>query len=148
VRETARCETVGGRQQGKIKENVFFEGYVATEDVPKYYASCDVFCSPAVGGESFGIVLLEAMATGKAVVASSIDGYNRVIEDGEDGVLVEPENPRSLAESLIEVLTNEELSRKLSIRGREKAMMHSWPRVTKRIEAFYYETMERKPSQS
>lgn len=130
--------------QGKIKKNVYFEGFVSTEDVPRYYASCDVYCSPAIGGESFGIVLLEAMASGKPIVASNIDGYSRVITHGEDGLLVEPENPRVLAEALLKVLGNRELSRKLSVQGRRKAMAYSWGRITKQIEAFYYEMMEKK----
>jgi phosphatidylinositol alpha-mannosyltransferase len=132
--------------QSRIKKNTYFEGFVRTEDVPRYYASCDVFCSPAVGGESFGIVLLEAMASGKAIVASSIDGYKKVIQNREDGLLVEPENPRALAEALLEVLTNRELRHKLSTQGREKVMAYSWERITKQLEAFYYETMEKKGS--
>jgi len=130
--------------QSKIKKNTYFEGFVRTEDVPRYYASCDVFCSPAVGGESFGIVLLEAMASGKAIVASSIDGYRKVIENREDGLLVEPENPRALAEALLEVLTDRELRSKLSIQGRKKVMAYSWERIAKRLETFYYETIEKK----
>lgn len=130
--------------QNKLRKNIYFEGFVPAEYVPRYYASCDVFCSPAIGRESFGIVLLEAMASGKPIVASDIDGYRRVITHREDGILVEPENPQVLAEALIEVLTDKTLSRKLSVQGRKKAMAYSWERITKQIEAFYYEIIEKK----
>ncbi|KPJ50940.1 hypothetical protein AMJ40_01300 [candidate division TA06 bacterium DG_26] len=129
--------------KNKVKSNIHFEGFVSSEDIPRYYASCDVFCSPPIGRESFGIVLLEAMASGKPIVASNIDGYRGVITDGEDGLLVEPENPKALADGLTRVLTDRELSSRLAAQGRKKAVAYSWETITKRIESFYRETMER-----
>lgn len=66
--------------------------------------SADVYCAPNTGGESFGIVLVEAMAAGTAVVASDLDAFRRVLEDGEAGRLVPVEDPAALAEALIAVL--------------------------------------------
>ena len=72
-------------------------GTVDNDELPRYYASADVFCSPATGGESFGIVLLEAMAAGAPVVASDIDGYRDVVTHGETGLLTAPRVPEAIA---------------------------------------------------
>ncbi|MCK4306632.1 glycosyltransferase family 4 protein [candidate division WOR-3 bacterium] len=146
---TARLIVVGKgaeklkTQNSKLK-TIYFEGFVPAKDVPKYYASCDVFCSPATDRESFGIVLLEAMASGKVVLASNIAGYKEVVNDGEDGLLVEPKNPEALAQKLIEVLTNKELMTRLGKNGRKTALKYSWEKVTKEIESFYYEIANEK----
>jgi phosphatidylinositol alpha-mannosyltransferase len=145
---TARLIVVGKGWFGRIKDltarGIYFEGHISPYDIPKYYASCDLFCSPATGRESFGIILLEAMSSGKPVVASNIPGYKEVIKDGEDGLLVEPENPSLLAQAIIKVLTNKELSQKLSASGRKKALKYSWSIVTKRIEEFYLKRLRNK----
>jgi phosphatidylinositol alpha-mannosyltransferase len=125
-------------------KNVFFEGFVTRELLPRYYASCDVYCSPATGRESFGIVLLEGMASGKPVIASDIPGYRDVVTHGSDGLLVKPEDPKALAQTLIKVLTNKELSTQLSKHGPETATRYSWDRVTRDIEEFYHEMLSTK----
>ncbi len=146
---TARLIVIGKnvsstKSQTSSLKGVYYEGRVAPEDVPRYYATCDVYCSPATGGESFGIVLLEAMASGKVVLASDIHGYREVVNDGEDGLLVEPKNPEVLAQKLIEVLTNKELMTRLGKNGRKTALKYSWEKVTKEIESFYYEIAKEK----
>ncbi|MBI3963720.1 MAG: glycosyltransferase family 4 protein, partial [Candidatus Kerfeldbacteria bacterium] len=83
--------------------DVFFEGYVTAEQLPRYYASADVFCSPVTGNESFGIVLIEAMASGNAIVGSDIGGYRYVIQHESNGLLVPPANPARLAAALVRV---------------------------------------------
>jgi phosphatidylinositol alpha-mannosyltransferase len=123
--------------------NVFFEGFVTRELLPRYYASCHVYCSPATGRESFGIVLLEGMASGKPVIASDIPGYRDVVTHGLDGLLVKPEDSEALAQTLIEVLTNKELSAQLSKHGPETAARYSWDEVTRDIEEFYHEMLRR-----
>ncbi len=145
---TARLIIVGSKNRSQQKttnqKGIYFEGRVSPENVPRYYASCDIYCSPAIGGESFGIVLLEAMSSGKPVIASNIFGYREVITDGEDGILVEPKNPDALAQKLIEILANKELTTRLGKNGRKTALKYSWEKVTKRIESFYYEIAEKK----
>ena len=80
--------------------DVEFAGRVSSELLPRYYASADIFCAPATGGESFGIVLLEAMASGVPVIASSIPGFSSVIAHDVDGVLVPPRHPKEWAAAL------------------------------------------------
>ena len=69
-----------------------------------------VFCAPALGGESFGVVLLEAMAAGTAVVASDIPGYRNVAAPGRDAVMVPPDDPSALAAALRRILTDDDLA--------------------------------------
>ncbi len=129
----------------KISRNVFFLGIVPPEDLPKFYRTADVFVSPATGGESFGIVLLEAMASGTPIVASNIPGYRQVLEHGKEGFLAEPCNPEDLAEKIKTILKNPELAKRMGISGRIKAVnTYSWPKIAEQVEAYYFEIMERK----
>jgi phosphatidylinositol alpha-mannosyltransferase len=125
------------------KEDIFFEGFVSVEKLPQYYATADVFCSPATGRESFGIVLLEAMSSKKPVIASNIPGYRRVIKNGENGILVPPKNPKKLEEAITKILTDRELKEKLSSNARKEALKYSWSNITEKIENFYYEIAEK-----
>lgn len=125
-----------------IAHSVEFFGFVPEEELPGYYRSCDLYCSPALGGESFGIVLLEAMASGLPVVASDIPGYDEVIEDGVNGLLVPPQNPELLARAVITVLKDPELKARLARGGRRFALAHSWDRIARKVEEFYYRTIE------
>jgi phosphatidylinositol alpha-mannosyltransferase len=127
----------------EIKNNLYFAGLVPQEMKPRYYASCDVFCAPSIGRESFGIILLEAMASGKPVVASDISGYRTIIEDGVDGFLVRPKDPKALAEKIIKILEDSELRRKLANAARKKALKYSWALVSQKVEEYYYELLDR-----
>jgi glycosyltransferase involved in cell wall biosynthesis len=112
-------------------------GEVSTADLPRYFQSCDVFCSPAVKGESFGMVLLEAMALGKPVVASAIDGYKTVLTDRLQGRLVPPRQSAALAEALVEVLRSPDARRRYGEHGILTARAYSWDRVATRLLRFY-----------
>ncbi len=116
-------------------------GRVDPDSLPRYYRSADIFCSPATGRESFGIVLLEAMASGVPVVASDIPGYRRVITHGIDGLLVRPKDPRALADAIVTLGANKSYGNELGARGRKKALQYDWPIVAKRLEAIFIRTL-------
>jgi phosphatidylinositol alpha-mannosyltransferase len=120
-----------------------FTGGVSPEEIPSYYTSCDVFCSPAISGESFGIILLEAMASGRPIVASDIDGYRDVVRQGKDGILVPPHNPQALADAIVSLLRDEKLRRRMGQSGLERSIEYSWPRVVDAIEDYYGEVVAR-----
>ncbi|MFH1485999.1 MAG: glycosyltransferase family 4 protein [Chloroflexota bacterium] len=118
-------------------DDVVFAGYVGDEDLPRYYETAHVFCSPATGGESFGIVLLEAMASGKAIVASNIEGYASVARHGYEALLVPPKDEKALALALVHVLADERLREQMGARGREKAQLYSWEHVSQKVAGYY-----------
>ncbi len=122
-----------------LRKSICFEGRVSFDLIPRYYASCDVYVSPATGGEVFGIVLAEAMATGKPVVASNIPGYNEVITDGRNGLLFDFNNPDDIADKVIQVLGNRELSKTLGVRAREYAISISWKKIAREVLNYYEE---------
>ncbi len=131
------ARSLGGRE----REHVRFVGAVSPLDLPSYYASAHVVVSPALRNESFGIVLLEAMASGKPIVASDIPGYRAVLADGEDGVLVPPGDAGALATSLAALLKDPARRLRLAAQGRAKAETYGWDRVTGRLEQYYREIL-------
>ncbi len=128
-----------------LEKNVYWAGLIPSELRPRYYRSCDLFCSPAIGYESFGIVLLEAMATATPVVASDIVGYRTVITSGKEGFLVPPRDPSALARAIIKILKERDLARQLGENGRRRALEFSWESIAQKIEAFYQELITRYP---
>jgi phosphatidyl-myo-inositol alpha-mannosyltransferase len=116
---------------------VDFIGEVSSDELPRYYASCDVFCAPSIHGESFGLVLLEAMATGKPVVASRIPGYASVVTHDRDGLLVEPKDAMSLALAIVRLLSDSSLRARLSADSRQTAEIYAWPQVAARVLDVY-----------
>jgi phosphatidylinositol alpha-mannosyltransferase len=127
---------------GSIRESVHFDETVSPELLPRYYASADVLCSPAIGGESFGIVLLEAMASGVPVVASDIPGYRTAVKNGEHGLLVEPGSRRSLATALGLLAADESLREQMSARGRRNSEEYSWKVVAGKMEGYFSELLD------
>ena len=106
-----------------VQDRVRFLGRVSEENLPKVYAACDVFVLPSVSRlEAFGIVALEAMATGKPVVVADIPGVREVIEDGREGLLADPVNPRDLADKIQRLVADPALRAEMGRRGREKVL--------------------------
>ncbi len=126
-------------------EDVVFIGYTTDAELPRYYKTADVFCSPATGRESFGIVLLEAMAVGKPVVASNIVGYASVVTHGEDGLLVTPKDSSALAQALISLMRDEVLREKMGARGKLTAGQYSWELVAQRVVDYYIRVLNESP---
>lgn len=122
--------------------DVLFTGYISNEEKARYLASADIFCAPATGGESLGIVLLEAMAAGKPIVASNISGYATVINHNVDGLLTPPRNSHKLAATLGHLLKYEPLRQRFAQAGLQKARAYAWPRVASQILDYYYELLE------
>lgn len=122
---------------GAAPGSVLLTGEVGHSELPRYYASADVFCSPATGGESFGIVLAEAMAAGVPVVASDIDGYRDVVAHGEQGLLTPPQDPAALSDAISRIITDNGLAGRLAEAGRRRAAQFCWQSVGADIEDYY-----------
>jgi phosphatidylinositol alpha-mannosyltransferase len=153
TRGRARLLVVGdsylrGRFEASVgpsaRGHVHFVGHVTSRDLPRWYATGDIFVSPALGHESFGIVLAEAMAAGRAVVASDIPGYRSVVQPGVNGVVSPPGDVPALAEAIVTLVEDPERRAALARRGRERALEFAWPRITDRIEAVYRDVLARR----
>ncbi|MGZ4131465.1 MAG: glycosyltransferase family 4 protein [Actinomycetota bacterium] len=120
-----------------LRERVTMLGAVSNADLPPVTAACDLYLGPSLGGESFGVVLVEAMAAGLAVVASDVPGYDAVVRDGVDGLLVPPRDPGALAAAAARVLDDPALAARLGQAGRERAASFDWDVVVERLEALY-----------
>lgn len=123
--------------QRRELRDVIFTGYVSDAELPRYFATADIFCSPAISGESMGIVLLEAMAAGTPIVASNIPGYATVINSGVDGLLTPPRDSLELANAVGYLLDNEPLRRRFVEAGLRKVHEYAWPHVAGKILDYY-----------
>jgi phosphatidylinositol alpha-mannosyltransferase len=119
-------EMIGNCSRGRLRE---------------LYEQADVLLAPATGCESFGIVVLDALAAGLPVVASSIPAYRDLLEQGYSGVLVPPGDAEALANGIARVLHDHDLWRFLSQAGLARASAFAWDRVAARVEAIYRETL-------
>lgn len=139
----------GGLRQGYERSilkaglpDVVFTGYVPYEELPRYYRTAHVFCSPATGQESQGYVLLEAIACGAPVVASNIEGYASVVTHNEEGLLVPPKNDEKLALTLVHLLADKELRTAMGHEGVQTAQGYSWKRIAQKVISYYERLME------
>lgn len=136
---------LAGYYKGFVPEScrhaVHFAGFVSREMLARHFASADVFCSPALGGESFGIVLLEAMAAGVPIVASDIPGYRTVVRDRETGLLVPRGSPEAIARGVVSLARDAELRRRLAGAARRAVERYSWETVTGEIVQVYEEIL-------
>lgn len=135
----------GGEERGNLEilakrlavaDKVNFMGKVPHQKVPEFMSASDVFVLPSLS-EGFPLTILEAMASGLPVVASRVGGLPEIIQEGKNGFLTEPGNPKDIAEKVLGVLGNSQLRRRMSSHNREKAKEYSWERVVKMIEQVY-----------
>jgi phosphatidylinositol alpha-mannosyltransferase len=114
-----------------------FAGRVGDRELPAYFRAADVVCAPATGGESFGLVLIEAMAAGRPVVASRIDGYAELVAAAGVGTLVPPGDPPALAAALVALLGDPARRRREGDAGIAAAHAYEWPALARRVEEVY-----------
>jgi phosphatidylinositol alpha-mannosyltransferase len=140
-----------GKYEKKVKRNslkdVVFVGFVSCDELPRYYKTADIFCAPAIGWESFGIILLEAMAMGKPIVASNIEGYAGLVTHGVEGLLVPPKDVGMLAQALITLMASQSLRQEMGARGRVKAVDYSWEHIARRVLDYYVRVLGEPPWQ-
>ena len=117
--------------------DVVFNSYVSYEELPRYHQTANVFCAPATGFESQGIVILEAMAAGLPIVASNIEGYAGVLTHDVQGLLVLPGDDAGLADALLQLLGDAGRRRRMAAQGRRRAQEFSWQRVSQQILSYY-----------
>ena len=149
AREIPGCSLViagSGFEDEKVKrelapelwERVRVVGFVNNEDLPAYYSAADVFCAPALGGESFGMILLEANASGTSVVASDIPGYAGVLASTGGGTLFANGDSTDLAHALCEMLLDETRRADLVAAGLAGVNQFSWEHLASRLESLYF----------
>jgi phosphatidyl-myo-inositol alpha-mannosyltransferase len=123
---------------------VVLAGRVPGEVLPRYHATADVFCAPATGGESFGIVLLEGMASRLPVLCSEIPGYLSVVTSGQDALTVAPHSPVEIATGMVILARDPRLRERLGEAGVIKAReRYAWPVVTAHLLEVYQEARAR-----
>jgi phosphatidylinositol alpha-mannosyltransferase len=123
-------------------KNVVLAGRVPDEVLPRYHASSDVFCAPAMGSESFGIVLVEAMAARLPVLCTSIPGYLSVVTPEVNGLVVAPGNPTELGEAMTRLAGDASLRQRMGEAGMRIAREHyAWPAVTSRLLEVYEQAL-------
>ncbi|MCV7028504.1 glycosyltransferase family 4 protein [Mycobacterium sherrisii] len=124
-------------QAGELAPRMRLLGLVDDAAKASAMRSADVYCAPNVGGESFGIVLVEAMAAGTPVVASDLDAFRRVLRDGEAGRLVPVGDAAELAAGLIEMLGNDALRERYVAAGTAAVARYDWSVVASQIMRVY-----------
>lgn len=117
--------------------NVEFLGFVDDTRKAEIFRSSDVYLAPHLGGESFGIVLIEALAAGAPVIASDLPAFRRVLGDGAYGVLTPRGDARALANAAIELLQSPKRREQLRVAGLQRAMEFDWDAVVDDVLAVY-----------
>jgi phosphatidylinositol alpha-mannosyltransferase len=128
---------VTDRVPAPLRERVVLLGQVSEEDKARVYHSVDVFCAPNTGGESFGIVLAEAMAAGAPIVASDLDAFRQVLRGGRAGELFTTGDPADLAAAAGRLLDDPPLRARLSAAASEAVRVYDWPVVARDVVKVY-----------
>jgi phosphatidylinositol alpha-mannosyltransferase len=120
-----------------LRDRVTCLGMVSEEDKVRMLRSVDIYVAPNTGGESFGIVLLEAMAAGTPVLASDLEAFARVLDHGRAGVLFPSEDSSALAKAADELLDNPLMRSELVEAGTTVVRRYDWATVARQVEAVY-----------
>jgi phosphatidylinositol alpha-mannosyltransferase len=139
--------TVVGSESGELAplvmdmQGITALGRASEADKRQALSEADVLCAPSLGGESFGIVLAEAFAAGRPVVASDIAGYRDVVSHGHDGLLVAPGDPVALAETLRELALSPDERVRLARNAARTAERYAWPHVAEQVTEAYEDAL-------
>jgi phosphatidylinositol alpha-mannosyltransferase len=125
-----------------VRERIVFLGRVSEDDKGRMLRSVDVYVAPNLGGESFGMILTEAMAAGTAVVASDLDAFRRVLDSGAAGALVRTGDPADLAATLGALLDDPGHRARLVSRARQVVARYDWPVIAARVLEVYATAIE------
>ena len=126
-------------------DDVIFAGPVTDEELPAYYQYADVFCAPNTGQESFGLVLVEAMASGAPIVASRILGFEGVADHEQDALLVDVGDEYAFANAIQRLIEEPRLRNKLVREGHQKVQRFGWAKVADDVIDYYHEVTARAP---
>ena len=118
-------------------QDITFVGSVSDKTKASFYKTADIYCSPATGNESFGIVLIEAMAAGTPIVATNIEGYSSVITNEKNGLLVSPKNSNEIAKSISRIIEDKKLAKKLISAGKKDVEQYGWTKVADQVLKVY-----------
>ena len=135
----------GGPQEREVRRyiatrrltGVELLGRISDDDKLRYFATADVYVSPATGQESMGIVLLEALAAGTPIVCSDIHGYRSVVRRGEQGLLVPPRDVKALADAIARLLSDADMRARMSESARARAVQFGWDNIAAKVEDYY-----------
>jgi glycosyltransferase involved in cell wall biosynthesis len=127
-------------RQLELEERVRFLGKRPPADLPPFYSAADVVVLPSTSVESFGLVLIEAMACATPIIASALPGVKSLVREGVDGWLTYPEDTTHLSKILGQALSNRERSKAMGQAGREKVLQnYDWRTIGERLETLYEE---------
>ena len=118
-------------------QGIIFTGEVSDENLIAYYQHADIFCAPNTGNESFGIIIVDAMAASTAVVASDISGFRSVMKNNEHGIFVKPRDEINLAKSILKLINNPDIRQKFGLNGLSTSYKYSWDNISERIINIY-----------
>jgi phosphatidyl-myo-inositol alpha-mannosyltransferase len=135
------------KQQYAADTRIEWLGRLSDADKAAYLRGASVFCAPSLHGESFGVVLIEAMAAGTPVVASSLDGYMNVATDDVDAALCPPGDREALAKALSLVLDHPDVAQRYRAAGRIRAREFSMASLASEYERIYREMLLERPPQ-
>jgi phosphatidyl-myo-inositol alpha-mannosyltransferase len=130
-------DDVRSRVAEEFRDRLILLGRVSREDKARFYHSVDVFCAPNTGGESFGVVLIEAMAAGAPIVASDLEAFQLVLRDGQAGELFGAGDPAALAAAAGRLLDDPALRVRLSAAAKDAVRGYDWPLVARDVVKVY-----------
>lgn len=134
-----RKELVNLAKKLGLEYKVVFAGFC--EDIPSILSIIDIVAVPSIS-EGLGIAVLEAMAMGKPIVATSVGGIIEILKDGETGLLIPPKNPSILADKIIYLINNKNEARRIGLNAKEESKIHDNIAHVQKLGQIYYELIK------